>query len=113
MRRDPQLMRRLLLAVEAGAALPEAGREADAVPSAEQYHLMLLEDAGFVRRDAQGRVSLTGGGASFLDAVRNEHAWRKAMDTSAAVGGLPLCLLKDVGIGFIRDELVRRGVTLG
>jgi hypothetical protein len=118
MQRDLDLIRKLLLAVEAkatGYAFDDIQIESY---TREQigYHSFLLIDAGY----AQGIdvtthddtspnwkiLNLTSRGHDFVDAARNESIWRKGLETVKAKGlSVTLDLMKDVLIGLIKAAL--------
>lgn len=109
MKRDPEIIREILLATEAHEKptgwikLDLPGREADLV----SYHVQLLNEAGYL--DAQNLTThtvfcwmpkkLTWKGHEFLDAIRNDNVWHKTKEAvKDKLTSLPLDLLKDLAI---------------
>jgi hypothetical protein len=100
MRRDMDLVRRILLAAENKAA-EEIG-SSDFVDDLTNeatvaYHLQLMEEAGLIEANilsferigpVRGTVvRINWEGHDFLDAVRGEEVWRKTKDTVRKSGG--------------------------
>lgn len=101
MRRDDELIRRLMLRLEdmppgittLGGELSDV--EPDSAKLAE--HLQLLIDHNFIEgrnsgglmpgADAFVVVRITAGGHDFINALRNDTVWRKTKDKVASVGG--------------------------
>ena len=121
MRRDMTLIRELLLKLE---GLPEAPGGVHQLVAGENemvvegystaqvdYHLRLIEEAGFLRTFSSGldgRIlfdRLTWDGHDFVDSVRSPEVWARTKKGAEAVGGITLDLLKDLAKGFIRKQL--------
>jgi hypothetical protein len=108
MRRDPELIRTILLAIEAddsaGAGVTLA--IPDVSTSQVGYHVKLLTQAGFVEaQDVTTREdgvewlasSLTWQGHEFLDAARDKKIWRKALSkTGKAASSVSFAILVEV-----------------
>lgn len=119
MRRDMDLVREILLAVEKNEKdplgwidleLPDRSRKEVA------YHVMLLHQAGLITAKdlctmgADGfdwrPKSLTWQGHEFLEAARNDTIWRKAVAKMVEVtGGVSLDVLKDLLIASGKQAL--------
>ena len=98
MKRDMDLIREILLQVEARPTV--TGIDLVEIPGHEQeeisYHVKLLADAGFLEahdlrtmaRDGfrYAPSALTNAGHDFLDAARNKAVWAKTMEKISAVG---------------------------
>jgi hypothetical protein len=126
MKRDMNLIRDLLLKIEAG---PYDGDLWDLDPDAlgiaghtyEQisYHLVLLIDGGLLdaKRDQSGQFTarkLTWAGSDFLDSVRDPKIWSTTKDRAKAAGGFTIEILAGVAKKVIEENLVRLvGATLG
>lgn len=119
MKRDNDLVRDILLAIENGTVQFVHGnglKDSEADPSAVSYHLHLLEQAGFV--DVQAKVvggmtqvrGLTWEGHEFLDTVRDSTVWRKTKEGAAKAGGASLAVLVEIGKAVLKAELQKRGV---
>lgn len=118
MKRDMDLVRKILLAMEANPQgffneMPAIeGYSADRVG----YHVYLMMQAGLVEgsdvttMDSEGPEAipscLTWQGHEFLDACRNEGIWAKAKERLQSIGGdVPLDVLKTVLVGIMTKQL--------
>lgn len=129
MKRDMDLLRELLLKLEAlpirrgGIVTITPDAEEIAVPGYDidqvDYHLSQIKQAGFI--DEGGARPMTGigfrcltpAGHDFLDSVRNPETWAKTKKAAAGAGGFTLDLLKDLAKGFLKKQLEERtGVKL-
>lgn len=117
MKRDDDLVRAFLLAIEASEGpvsldrldVPGAGRD-EVV-----YHLKLLDDAGFIQArflygdDTTLNVfvsRLTWDGHEFLDAVRDDGVWDSAKSQVASkVGSASLQILQAVATAIVMSRL--------
>ena len=109
MKRDMDLVRRILLALEAEPS-PWGSEEFDVDgydPATVNYHVMLMEGAGLINAHDQSNealevfmwhpVSLTWEGHEFLEASREEGRWSNAKAlVKEKSGGLSFELLKDL-----------------
>jgi len=98
MKRDMNLIREILLAVEKADTDPGLWIELE-IPNRSQkeisYHVMLLDQAGFLSAKNLGTKdgyawhasSLTWVGHEFLDAARNDKVWKKAVEKAKKVAG--------------------------
>jgi hypothetical protein len=118
MKRDFDLIRKLVLAVEdcpTGTVLDELHIDGY---SAEQigYHSYLLVDSGLARGIDVGTVHgtspnwqilhLTSAGHDFADSARDESTWRKATGiVKEKAGGVTLDVLKQVLVSVIKNTL--------
>jgi hypothetical protein len=129
MKRDMDLMRDLLLKLE---ALPmRRGGIVTITPDADEiavegygvdqidYHLSQIRQAGLIDEGGARPMSgigfrcLTPAGHDFLDSVRDPETWSKTKKAAAGAGGFTLDLLKDLAKGFIRKQIEdRTGVKL-
>lgn len=124
MKRDMDLIRKLLLRIEAGersfaprpaaASGPETTEQSwDAFEAAEeilQEHLRLLSERGFIDSvvylDGQVLVErLTWDGHDFLDVIRDEEIWSRTKSGALAAGGWTVDILKDLAKGFIIKQI--------
>ena len=118
MKRDPDVIRSILLLVEQTPA-GEFTSNFDSVPSEHAIlveHIKLLQDAGFVEArigEYSGGLSaavilrMTSAGHDFLDKVRDPDIWRKTKEKVHKAGGFSLELLGIVAKGLIKDEVAR------
>lgn len=108
MRRDPELVRKLLFYFE-----EKSGYEAEESPNIEgydrldiMYHMLMLAQAGFLdheptRSTTSERIiqvlgfGLTWEGHEFLEAARDDSLWQRAkQQTFSVAGGIAFDLLK-------------------
>jgi len=109
MKLDQELVREILLAIEASKNDPKEGINlvlANRSPRAISYHVLLLTEAGFIlSRDAFPThntslwqpTRLTYKGHEFLDTVRDEEIWRLTKTGAEKAGGVGLGVLLEVG----------------
>lgn len=133
MKRDMDLIRQLLLRIEAqrvgtGAVVEQAlslsahqpplGLEGED-PDEVHYNMRLLVEAGFLdmtRTQFTGRFNIRGitwAGHDFLDSVRDEQVWRKTKEGALKAGGFTVDLLRDLAKGFLKKQIKdRTGIEL-
>jgi DNA-binding transcriptional ArsR family regulator len=118
MKRDMDLVRRLLVLLEAkpGDTVDEITKVDGYDPTSVKYHLILLFEAGLItgeptRYGSSGRIlnvipsRLTWEGHEILAAARDESIWNKVKSKLASSGAdVPLALLKDLLIQGIRGQ---------
>jgi Hypothetical protein (DUF2513) len=121
MKRDMDLIRDILLALEAdqklNGRLLNRGRageflEKEGVSEDEiAYGLRLLMDRSFVigsydkASDTFDVERLSMDGHDFLDSIRDPDVWNKTKKGALAAGGFTLDLLKDLAKGFIKKKI--------
>lgn len=117
MRRDDDLIRKLMLDFEADddpllVHVPALG--GDDEDERVYFHLKLLADTGFLEESGKGGgiFRMTSAGHDFCAAIRDDTIWRKTKDASASVAGVSLGVMKDIGIGYLRAKLKELGVPL-
>lgn len=120
MRRDLDLVRRILLDLERRGDHPEAssgwsnlvedGFEIDSI----QFHVQLMNDAGLIQADeiVPGQwwpERITWAGYEFLDAARNDALWRQAKRrVERSVGSAPFEIVRE-----LLESMAKEGVSLG
>ena len=125
MKRDKDLLRDLLLAVEArapgveSAPLTIPGRSLEEISG----HVELLVEAGFLKAvpipgtedETYWYVErLTYRGHEFLDTVRSPEVWRGAKAAADKVGGVSLAILSELGKAVLKSLIKERlGFDLG
>lgn len=119
MRRDMDLARRILQAVEASDADPREWVELDFVDeypkNVVSYHVHLLTDAGLIEAHKAYTLGpdgynwlpkhLTSSGHDFLEAARNEEIWAASKQQLEKVGVASLTILKDLLIQIAKQKL--------
>ena len=116
MKRDPDLVRELLLLLEASPKLHgnpplPAGRTEDDV----NHHLALMIEAGLINghisqtmgRDVPAVLvnGITWDGYEFLDAARDSERWQKAKAIAGGAGGVALGVLKQLLMDLAKKHL--------
>ena len=115
MKRDMDLVREILLKVEATAPdVLGATVEIDRRSKAEVCgHVELLVDAGLVDARIAARQQhfvifrMTWAGHEFLDSARNESIWRRAKTLAIEKG----CGLSMLALQLALTELIKRGIS--
>lgn len=115
MKRDLDLIRKLLIEIEAHQE-PFSSRTLviDGFDGAEiAYHVALIEQAGFVVARplrssgclAEFHISaLTFAGHDYLDAIRSPRVWQRVKDTAAQAGvSLSVEIAKDIALRITRQ----------
>ena len=113
MKRDMELVRQILLAIEAYKDLKQDLKFEIEGYSEEQimYHMKILADGGLIEAiDASTfegicfiPQGLTWSGYEFLDAIRNETVWKQTKEVVRDKGGsLPFEVLKSLAIEFLK-----------
>jgi hypothetical protein len=114
MKRDLELIRKMVLAIEDSPTAYAPRLEFDGYTDAQVgYHAYLLIDAGFARGqdtttfDSDGPeaiiTSLTWDGHEFADAARDDSRWTKAMGLVQEKGGaVTIAVLTQVLVGLMK-----------
>ncbi|RRA02548.1 DUF2513 domain-containing protein [Burkholderia cepacia] len=126
MKRDMDLIRELLLKLE---ALPVSLTELKLIdgnaaavqvegysPEQIDYHLVLLEQAGFIHGGGLenfgmrmgpgiGFQSLTWAGHDFLDAMRSPDVWNRTRRAASAAGGFTVDLLMSAAKSYLEARI--------
>lgn len=118
MKRDMDLIRDLLLAIEAdgqfnGLSIVEPSIGDLGITEDNfyviAYHLTLLIEAGIIEgRDGMRMPMLrrlTWAGHDFVDSIRDPDVWMKTRKNAMAAGGFTVDLLSDLAKGFIRKKV--------
>ena len=117
MKRDMNLVRKILLEVEANTdgSTPLMTVSVENYSQDQiQYHLAILIDAGLIEAIDTSSASgigyyptrLTWEGHEFLDAARSETIWKKAMSSLSKVSeSIALPILKELLLSEMRSQL--------
>jgi hypothetical protein len=117
MRRDPNLIRGLLLKLEEQPSGLEFTPDEEAIAvegyDAEQIeeHFIMLADGDLIkgsgRADSGGLffLGLTWEGRDFLDTVRDPVVWEKTKRAADEAKAFSLDMIKDIGKGFIKTQI--------
>lgn len=122
---DKDLIREILLAIEADESDPRAPIRLN-VPGHTQeeiaYHVHLLAEAGFIQAIDFGSSDgydwqaqrLTYNGHEFLDTVRDPEVWRETKDAAKKIGANSVQLLWELGKGLIKLKAQQHlGISFG
>jgi hypothetical protein len=115
MKRDMDLVREILLALEDGDTPLVPSQLPDRTPEEVSYHIHLLHEAGLIEGWTSKTLNsplhavanrLTWEGHDFLEAAKNDRVWKKAKKIAAEKGGgLTLEVLKQL-LSKLLTELV-------
>ena len=121
MKRDMDLVRKILMAIEA-SPLSVNSHEVELPDADDQvvsYHIMILNEAGLLvgidvsdnERIRWLAVRLTWDGHDFVEAARDDTRWAKAKRTITERGGVMLVeVLKQLLVQFARDAVFQSRV---
>jgi hypothetical protein len=107
-KRDSDRLRFLLLYYESEPdfVIPSTSNPLFDEEEKDQYHLLLLEDQGFVTRFGENSFRLTNSGHDFLEAIRDEGIWQRTKNVVAETGGsATLDILKQLAVGFLKKKI--------
>jgi DNA-binding MarR family transcriptional regulator len=112
MKRDMEIVRKILEEVESFPYRPSKFIHPEIegyTPEQIDYHIEILEEANLLVASRATRriipIRLTWDGHEFLEATRNETAWKKALDVSKQVGGVVFEVFKPLLIQYVRDQM--------
>lgn len=120
MRRDMDLIRDLLLKLEALEVRPSAvlllgGQDKEVLsegktPEEIDYHLSLIYEAGFISAPSfsslDGRIPfqrLSWQGHEFVDVIRDPAVWKKTKEGATTIGGWTVGIIKDIGVAYLKQ----------
>lgn len=117
MKRDMELVRKLLLAVEAHDSPDKTFDIENTFPDypleVVMYHVKILDEAGLVdatdasdsRKIYYMPNGLTWNGHEFLDAIRNDTVWNKVKQVIQEKGGaIPFALMQALALSFAKSH---------
>jgi len=124
LKRDMDLIRELMLAIESGKhefTQSEGLEGTDAEPEVIFYHLRLLNQAGYLAFPSEtvGGASfevqgLTWEGHEFIDTIRDPEVWKRTKGAMAKAGGWTVGLIKDLGTAYLKHIIKEKaGIDLG
>lgn len=120
MKRDNDLLRDILLTVEACPDVPPKTLRIESFldycdnPAIISLHIGLLQEAGLIEADRIQRNDgikgwdikrLTFAGYEYLDTIRSAKVWRNVKQRLQAAGGATLDIIKAVAVSEIKKEL--------
>lgn len=107
MRRDDDYLRELLAKLEASEEWQHLLGFDDS-PGGDpklDYHVVLLEDEGFLKRLQPGVYRMTAKGHDFLDHTRDSGIWARAKEASSKIGDHSVTTLMKVAEGMVLAKL--------
>ncbi|MCB0207735.1 MAG: DUF2513 domain-containing protein [Anaerolineae bacterium] len=115
MKRDPDLIRNILLILEKTPhGETEQFEQSDlldqlAIAATVDFHLRLLTEAGLITPDegGDGRLRLTWDGYEFLDAARSDDNWQKVKKAMERTGGFTIRIAEAVLGEIIKNQALR------
>jgi len=118
MKREPDLERQILFAIEAydGESAPGYAdlSHLDSSKLERDYHVVLLAEAGLIHaedastlgdRFAMMPIRLTMAGHEYLDTIRDEEVWCRTKEGAQAVGSFSLDALGALARGLVREKI--------
>ena len=120
MKRDNDLLRNILLTIEACPDVPPKTLRVESFldycdnPAIISLHIELLQEAGFIEADRIQRNDVIKGwdikrltfeGYEYLDTIRSAKVWRNVKDRLKAVGGATFEIVKAVAVEELKKEL--------
>ncbi|MEP3636288.1 MAG: DUF2513 domain-containing protein [Paracoccaceae bacterium] len=115
MKRNPDLERAILIAMEAndGTRTPDLS-QVDADETEIHYHITLLNEAGLIvavdvksldNQFAMIPIRLTIRGHEYLEDIRDVEIWRRTKAGANAVSNFSLATLKALAKGFTKEKI--------
>lgn len=124
MKLDKELVREILLSVEACEQTPDSWIDLEIEGYGDQeisYHVLLLHEAGFLKAQDLSSLAdfdwrpkrLTYRGHDFLDTVRDNEVWQRTKDGAEKAGVASLGLLLEIGKAYGKEILKEKlGIEL-
>ncbi len=122
MKRDMELVRAILLAIENAPENLTSNPQIEGYePTTIELHMRLLREAGFVQAafaDYRAGVRITHGAAltwsghDFLEDVRDPKIWASTKEGANKVGSWSLTLLGELAKGFAKQKAIELGLPL-
>jgi len=106
-KRDIDFLRRILLDLESGSSVHDAGEDLQTL----HYHIQLLDDVGLIVADelVPGQwwpERITWAGHEFLDLARNDISWNRTKSNVASkVGSAPFAIVQELLARDLRSAL--------
>lgn len=117
MKRDHDYLRDLLLTIEASGPFLTKKYKAWDISEDDQkynYHLDLLDDAGYLKKTDDTTFRMTNSGHDFLDTIKDAGIWQQTKSVISETGGsLPLEIFKALATGFLKKKIEKHtGIEL-
>lgn len=116
MRRDPDIIREVLIQIEADGGDPMAWVTID-IPGASEleisYHVEMLDEAGFIHAtdcssmDGHSWIPsrLTWDGHELLDTIQDENIWSETKKRVSEAGGWTLPILQAIATDILKKQI--------
>jgi hypothetical protein len=108
-KRDEDLLRELLFRLEAqddylshGYILTDGSSDQE---RREYGHLLLLDDAGYVKVSRHDYVRITNRGHDFIEAIRNDTTWNKSKEIAEKAGVKTVNILFEIAVSIGKQKL--------
>jgi len=125
MKLDKDLVRNILLAIEADTGDPRGWIDLE-IPDHSHvevaYHVELLAEANFIEAIDLCSIGpdgydwkpkrLTYEGHEFLDTIRDNQVWKETKEIAKQVGAGSVTMLFEIGKAYIKQQLVPHGIHL-
>ncbi|WP_082513836.1 DUF2513 domain-containing protein [Methylobacterium sp. Leaf465] len=121
MKRDMELVREILLAIEGGLKqmdLTEGLPGSQFTPEQFEYHYSLMVEHGLIDQMAR---SLGGGvyvrgmtweGHDFIDTLRDPEIWKKTKSAASTIGGVGFKATVEIGKAIAKQKLQELGIPI-
>lgn len=118
MKRDDDLMRSILLEIEAlddPVYICGSTHDETAEDRIRYYHMMLLVDAGFLKGIGRSGAAfrMTNDGHDLLAMTRQSEAWEATKAAAKSLGGASFRVFLSVAESMVRDKLRAMGIAVG
>ncbi len=117
MKREPDLIRQILLQIEQHPGLtgPVKLDLADYTPDQISYHVMLLDEAGLIEASNDTNFGgiewspdrLTWHGHEFLDAARNDQSWGQVKQALGKTGGFVVAVAEQLLLELVKAQALK------
>ena len=71
-------------------------------------HAELLCDAGLFQAVNEGVYRITNQGHDYAQVIRNDDVWKKTKDGAAKVGGVTLGIMRDIAVGYVKQQAIEK-----
>lgn len=118
MRRDRELMRKLLLEIEAHDDPLYTKGLTHRSPHEDRlvyYHLRLLSDEGMLEEMGEkgGLFRMTSRGHDLVEATRDDGNWQRLKKLTGGAKDISMSILRDLAMGIARDQITKAtGISL-
>ncbi len=107
MTRDDDFIRDILFEAEqSDEPYLVAGMYLNSAPEDQKRHVHaeLLCDAGLFQAVNKGVYRITNQGHDYAQVIKNKDIWEKTKDGASKVGGVTLGMMRDIAVGYVRQQ---------